>query len=391
MPLGVSVAIVAAVAWPYWAWLYRVCASLHYNDFGKFYYSVQAWREGRSLYALTPASFIGDLPVPLTNLNPPHAMLLVWPFSFLPVDLAFALWMIVNAACLGYALLAVRRSTGWQPTLWQVVVLLAGAPTATWLVTGQLTGILCVPLVHAWLGWRRGALERAGVWIGVAIAIKPFLGLFLLCFAWRREWRALAAALGAVAASFLCGVGVFGLEEHYGWKEAVEAVSWTWGAMNASLLGILTRSLSVTPYHAPITTAPMLITPVWLCLVTVAGVTLVRRLSRSDVDLSWGLLITAALLLSPLGWTYYLWWALPGLRRLLSGPLSILLLLPLPIVALTVFPHPTAWLTITFGSAYAWAVLASFISGRAQGASPSECAQPKLWPTNCCGHSREPS
>jgi alpha-1,2-mannosyltransferase len=372
LPAWVSVAIIAALAWPYWAWLYRLCASLHYNDFGKFYYSILAWREGRSLYSLTPASFVGELPTAFTNLNPPHAMLLVWPFSLLRVDLAFALWMTVNAACLCYALVAVCRATRWQPTLWQITVLLAGAPTATWLVTGQLTGVVCVPLVQAWLAWRRGATRGAGVWIGTAISIKPFLGLFLLWFVWRREWRAAAGAVMAVTALFLIGVAVFGVPEHYAWMESVGGVSWTWGAMNASLLGILTRSLSVTPYFAPLVVAPIIITPVWLCIVAVTGIALARRLSGSGVDLSWHLLITASLLMSPLGWTYYLWWALPGLPRLLSGPLSFLLLLPLPLVALTVFPRPTAWLTITIGSAYAWAVLSSFVSPRPCAASLSE-------------------
>jgi hypothetical protein len=364
MPVWVSVAIIAAVAWPYWAWLYQVCASLHYNDFGKFYYGVVAWRGGKSLYSLSPASFIGDLPDPLTNLNPPHAMLPVWPFSFMPLDWAFALWMAVNGACLLAAVVVVCHTLGWRPSFWQLTILLAGAPTATWLVTGQLSGLVALPLMLAWLAWRSARLGAAGIWLGIAVSVKPFLGLVLFWMLWRREWRALVAAASSGLAMFVLGLLVFGVTGLVEWLAAIGAVSWTWGGMNASIMGIVTRAFTVTPYHAPFIEAPLLVVPLWLAGVAVVAAQLVRHLGRYSIDHDWGMLVAAALLISPLGWTYYLWWVLPGLRSLTSHAASILLLLPLPVVALALFPQRTPLLSFTIGSAYGWALLWSFVAIR---------------------------
>jgi hypothetical protein len=364
IPPLVSIAVLAAVAWPYWWWLYRLCASLHYNDFGKFYYGVLAWREGRSLYSLSPASFIPGLPNPLTNLNPPHAMLPVWPLTFLPVDWAFALWMVVNGACLLGVTTIVCRTVEWRPSFFQLTVLMAGAPTATWLVTGQLSGLMAVPLTFAWLAWRSGRLRAAGLWLGVAASVKPFLGLLVLWMLWRREWRALQGIAYSGLAAFLCGLLVFGVAGHSEWLAATWATSWTWSAMNASLLGIVTRALTVTPYHVPFGIAAWLVVPIWLPAVAGISVLLARRLRGASVDDAWGLLVAGALLISPLGWTYYLWWMLPGLQGLTKGVTSVLLLLPLPVVALTVFTEKSPLLSFTIGSAYGWALLWSFLAIR---------------------------
>lgn len=358
VPMWVKAGTVAAVAWPYWAWLYRVCASLHYNDFGKFYYSVLAWRDGRSLYSLNPASFVPGLPEPLTNLNPPHAMLVVWPFAFLETHIAYVAWMCVNGAGLVYAIVGVCRDTGWRPTLWQLFVLLAGAPTATWIVTGQLTGVLAVPLFLAWRAWREGRHARAGVWLGVAISVKPFLVLLVLRMALRRNWAGVSTAAATAAAMFICGAVVFGVNAHGDWLASVRAVSWAGLAMNASWFGILTRAFNVTPYYVPFAIMPALIVPLWLFGVGLVGTMLVRTSNDQSDDCGWGALTLGALLAAPLGWTYYIWWVLSGLPRLLSSPIAGgLLLVPLPLVALTPIVHNSPWLSVTLGSAYGWALV----------------------------------
>jgi hypothetical protein len=362
MPVWVKAALIAALAWPYWLWLIRLCASVHYNDFGKFYFGLREWQQGRSLYSLTPASFLGDLPDPLTNLNPPHAMLAVWPLSSLPPEAAFAVWMILNAAAIAYSAARVGHETGWTPGVWELTVLLIGAPTATWLVTGQLTGLLLLPLVLSWQAWRHGDLRRAGVWLGIAISVKPFLGTFVVWMIWRREWRGVAAAAAAISVMFVMGLSVFGVQAHLDWLASVRAVSWSWAAMNSSVLAIVTRAVTTTPYHIPFAHLPALVNPLWLCAVAGVGVLLVRSLESASVDDGWGVLMSGTLLISPLGWAYYHWWLLPGLPRLASSALSVLLLLPLPVTALTGVPQPGPWTSLTIGSAYSWALLWAFVT-----------------------------
>lgn len=57
----------------------------HGRDFGRFYYAIEAWRTGGSLYDKTPAT---DEPQPPDgrlearwNLNPPQWHVLVFPFA----------------------------------------------------------------------------------------------------------------------------------------------------------------------------------------------------------------------------------------------------------------------------------------------------------------------
>jgi hypothetical protein len=107
--------------------------------------------------------------------------------------------------------------------------------------------------------------------------------------------------------------------------------------MNASLQGILAR-----------TTAPRSLALTGSALIVI--ITLVRT-RRQQIDESWLPLMVSALLASPLGWLYYIWWILPGVRPsrlLLESPL---LWIPM---AITIAGEPSAWRTLTLGSIYFW-------------------------------------
>lgn len=363
-PTWVKAALVVAAGWTYWRWLIAVCATVHFNDFGKFYYGIRAWLAGGSLYALSPASYIGDLPQPLTNLNPPHAMLLVWPVSLLPIVAAFAVWMFLNGAGMAWSAMLVARGTGWRPGFWPLVVLLMGAPTAGWLITGQLTGLLALPLALAWRHWRSGRELQGGRWFGLVLSVKPFLGLFLLWLIWRRDWRAVKGILIGSSAAVAAGMLVFGPYSYLEWAHSTAAVSWIWAPLNASVLGILTRAFGVTPYSEPMAAAPWLVNPLWAISVLSILVVLVRRLRSASIDDAWFLLMSAALLISPLGWVYYLWWLLPGLPRLLSSASAFLWLLPVLVIARVSFDHVSALGAVVLGSAYGWALIWAFFAAR---------------------------
>jgi hypothetical protein len=150
------------------------------------------------------------------------------------------------------------------------------------------------------------------------------------------------------------------------------------------VLGFLTRVLAPSAYYVPALEAPGLITPVWLLMSgTIGAVSLAVAAADSDdraVDRGFGLLLLAALLISPLGWTYYWWLALGpmvavvgswwgrdarrerpaapdtgGWRRALLLAAVPGLIWPLPA---TIAFQPSAWATVLTGSAYFWATLA---------------------------------
>jgi hypothetical protein len=151
--------------------------------------------------------------------------------------------------------------------------------------------------------------------------------------------------------------------------------------MNASLLGFLKRVLAPSAYYAPLLDAPSLIGPIWLLLSAAIGVVslavTVTDSSDGRVDRGFAVLLFAALLISPLGWTYYWWLALGPMVALVAAwhPLAAatrlagaarqrraLLLVALPglfwPLPATVTFQPNPWATMMTGSAYFWATLA---------------------------------
>ena len=289
-------------------------------------------------------------------------MLLVWPLALLPIAWAFAVWMVANGLALIYVSVLVGRESGWRPGFWQLVVLLAGAPTAAWLLTGQLTGLLAVPLALAWLSWRRARAFTGGLWFGPVLSIKPFLGLFVLWLFWRRDWGALGGIALSVATAFGAGFAVFGFEAFKDWLGALAAVEWASASMNASLLGVITRAFTKTLFHVPLAVQPAVVIPLWAAATIAVLVVLFRRIRGASVDQAWPLLMSAALLVSPLGWAYYFWWLLPGLPVLLSSALSFMLLLPIFVVGLVVFESPSPLTSVLIGSAYCWPLIWAFLS-----------------------------
>lgn len=367
---------------------------LERSDFGKLHASARAYLAGRDMYDLGPATLspvrgmTGEVLeyIKFLNLNPPHFHLILLPLAPLPGRWALAVWGLASVGCLALALRSIQREAGVMLTPWgrrlAPLALLSFAGLGAVAVTGQVSFILLVPVTLAWIAARRGRWTAAGAYLGLAMSVKPFLAIFLPYFILRRRFAALSTALATAAAAFLVGLGVFGWEAHRSWIAGLSAVTWEWVAMNASVLGFLRRILAPSSYYAPLLDAPRLITPAWLVVSGVLGVvSLAVAAAHADdaraVDRGFGVLLLAALLISPLGWTYYWWLALgpmvalvvtwgiravapeaPGPERWRRAFLLLAvpgLIWPLPA---TVAFQPSPLATVLCGSAYFWATLA---------------------------------
>ncbi|HEU5190899.1 MAG TPA: glycosyltransferase family 87 protein [Methylomirabilota bacterium] len=363
------------------------------SDFGKLHASARAYLAGRDMYDLGPATLSpvrgmsGDILhyIQFLNLNPPHFHLILLPLAPLPGRWALVVWGIVSLACLGLSLHLIAREAGVVLTPWRrrlvVLGLLSFAGFGAVAVTGQVSFVLLLPMTLAWIRARRGSWAEAGVYLGLVMSVKPFLGIFLPYLVLRRRLDALGATLGAAAGAFLLGLGIFGWDAHRSWIAGLSAVTWEWVAMNASLLGFLKRVLAPSAYYAPLFDAPGLIGPIWLLLSAAVGVVSLTIAatdsSARTVDRGFAVLLFAALLISPLGWTYYWWLALGPMVALVAAwnPLAqgttlsstarwrrALLLVAVPgllwPLPATVAFQPNPWATALTGSAYFWATLA---------------------------------
>src|SRR5690242_16721772 len=184
---------------------------------GDFYADMllaERWLEGQPLYGPNVSSAVG---APW----PPFGTLALVPFALLArvsVVASKALWAAVGMMCLGWsALVAHRWTRDWG--LVTVALLAVAMPIQGNVEHGNLALILLGVLMAALVDWDAGRDTRAGVWLGVAAALKAY-PLALLAYAvYRRRWR--AAAAGGVTVAVLTGLPLL----RYGWGGATATLA----------------------------------------------------------------------------------------------------------------------------------------------------------------------
>ena len=288
------------------------------QDFGIFYASVRNAVQGKGLYAPLPPRrqppyYTGQL-----NLNLPHTNLFFLPLAFLSPRQGLAVWAIASLLVFAWSTWASLRALRWRLPLvgWiaLVVYLLAWGPAAAFSLTLQLSFLLMGPVTASWLAARDGRPVAAGAWLGLAASAKPFLLLVVAYLALRRDGRALRAFAVVSLLFVLAGVLAFGPQSYVDWVRQLPRVSWASHYMNASLGGMVERLFGHT-YYATVSGAGWVrFTVLPVLSIAIAAITLraaVRpRRSASGEDHAWAVLLLASILLSPLGWVYYLWIAL---------------------------------------------------------------------------------
>lgn len=304
-------------------------------DFHAFYASAQAWRAGNDLYA-TGSEY--------PNLNPPHFIVAFTVFTWFSEHVAIAVWMALNlAAALGAAAL-VWRELKLPRSFVPLTIGIAAAGLSTGVLfgveEGHPVGLFALCVTAAWASHRQGRLAPTGLLMGLLVSVKPFFGCILLVSLVRREWRVIAWAITAASTAALAGALLAGPSSVLRWIETGRQVHWFYHPLNASLAGLLSRSgMGWLPW-AMLTIA--------LLAATVAAL---RR--SASIDASWLAAGLASLLVSPLGWAYYL--------PLLAGPLAaVAICRPLLIIAGLGFVWPVpVIMTLTSGEGLAAATVCS--------------------------------
>jgi alpha-1,2-mannosyltransferase len=312
-------------------------------DFTLFYVSAQ--HSSAEMFAHPPGP-------PRGNMNPPLFQLMLRPLAALPLATASGLFRLFNVLALCGCIWWLARTADERWSMADYGALLAWAPMASMISLNQLTWILWPPLLWAWSCWRRDRWALGAVGYGLALSLKPFLGVVLLWLLVTGRWRAVIVTGITAAASFGVGLLVYGIDVNLAWLEALGDVTWAYALMNASLQGLLARAMTETAYTwVPLIDAPQLVAPLAAAGGALVVIATLLRTRRQSLDTAWPVLMSGALLASPLGWLYYIWWVVPGTRpsRLLFE--APLLWMPM---AITVAVQPGPWVTLTFGSVYFW-------------------------------------
>lgn len=260
-------------------------------DFWCFYAEGRAWLDGQPLYAGT----FGKL-----NLNSPALTVLLFaPLALLPYPVTQALWML---ACLSALWLSVRLigrelEMPWSSTLTLGAMLVLTHGAFQTIAVGQLAFVLVYPCTRAWVCYRRGELVTAGAWLAPAIVAKPPLALMALLLA-VPTW--LTAGVLSAGLSLLT-LPLTGMQAWRDWLRIGSGVNWLPDTFNASLWGVVARwQGGDTPVNVsglePSLTALVVLTGLGLAILTVRQTDTDRRFLCAGL---W------SVLLSPLGWAYY--------------------------------------------------------------------------------------
>lgn len=193
-------------------------------DFAGFFAAAQILEGGqpellydRALHDRLYHALLPNLPADqsIPYVHPPFIAAALRPFTWLPYEPAFALWLVVSAGMYLAGLALVRHAV---PALaehnWRLVLLLAVTFEPFLLecwMGGQLSALGFLAFALALFAQHRGWPFAAGMALGLCLYKPPFLVLFLPLLLVSRQWRMLlgVAAAGIVLATLsLAAVGL---------------------------------------------------------------------------------------------------------------------------------------------------------------------------------------
>jgi hypothetical protein len=324
--------------------LYVRTVSSGLGDFEAYQSAALAVRHGDRLYehalAWRDAGFAVNFPGPrpLADRYPgdhntpfvyPAVFALVFvPVTFLPPEAGRLLWLTIVFGCLlgaafvlGDLFFPARRLQRIAIAVSLALALAIFQPSRASLTSAQVDSALLLLVALSLSAFVRGHDSRAGIWLALAAAVKPFLGFLVLVFLWKRAYRA-TATVGALSAvlllvpALLFGMSTlvdFAVVASY-WSSPSFAVS----PFNQSLYGLSLRLLTVNAFTVPIIDAPAMASAVRASATVVVMLVLAMSVSRTrtaptdHLGLELGLAVVAMLLVAPLAQDiYYIHLAIP--------------------------------------------------------------------------------
>jgi len=250
---------------------------------------------------------------------PPLTAVMLVPFALIAranPGVANGAWAALGVACVVWSVRqAGHRPGGWTPAL--VGLLAVAKPLHNSFEHGQITAVLLALVVAATVALERARDAPAGVWIGLATAVKAFPGLLLPYLALRRRWRALLAGCATAAGLTLAAM------LPYGPLGAVRT-AWEWFTLNTHATGVgefRMQKLGRLVYD--LGGPSFAVTAAAVALTAVVGWAVWKRRALPGPMDAWyeaGVVTLVAVLISPIGWFYYFGLLFPAWVAVLSRP-----------------------------------------------------------------------
>ncbi len=233
----------------------------------------------------------------------PPSLFLYTPLGWFDIHTAFALWSLAQCAVLAAVIFLLWKlllaDGGRDGLLLTAALTLLAFATLFTLRLGQVNYVLMLFLL---LFWRDRQRPRAGLWLALAVFVKPVAVFFFLYLFARRHWRAMTASIATMAVASLATILVYGPEMFFGYfvsnPIANDMPSYLYTELvNQSLLAAILR---VTQFD--LSTGSPLIHPLFLVLAAVLTVVtgwLAYRMSEQDEQWALALTVFFALLVFP--------------------------------------------------------------------------------------------
>lgn len=183
----------------------RILFTFQLFDFVNVYYpSIQDILHSRNLYHN-----------PLTDVNyPPTTFLFLFPFGLIPIEVAQKIWTILSfSALIGSIFVILKAVTKKLPLLTFLLIYsfaMLSFPVKFTFGMGQINLILLFLLSLCFLSYQRKKSYLAGIFLGVACAIKLTPVFLLLFFLRKRAFRVVASVLVTILSVFILAMLLFG-------------------------------------------------------------------------------------------------------------------------------------------------------------------------------------
>jgi alpha-1,2-mannosyltransferase len=290
------------------------------SDFSLFYHAAHAFFHGQAIYSLTPAEINHTVLLqkkPLlysANLTPPAFVFLTLPLGLLSASTAFALWSIfslmLNAVSI-YLLYQVFFKVYQRPIIyWALLgIYLAAMPVLANFNLGQLGNIMLFTILWIWILAKKNSDSKAGLLLGLLLSVKYFLGLLAILFLLQKRWRLVACAALSFSIINALALTVFGKESFVQYWQNLHYIVWYANNWNASLLGFFSRFGAREINHVFVLShSTQMGYYFFSALFFFIQIIICRKPlnTENDFDYAFCYTLIASLLISPLGWLYYL-------------------------------------------------------------------------------------
>jgi Glycosyltransferase family 87 len=184
----------------------------------------------------------------------PLAMLPLLPMAGFPAQTAKRMWLTLSLGLLIAAVWMLSRITKFRIEHVALVLFAGYGTLQSNFYLGQYYVFLFFLVTLAFYCLEREQSAASGVVCGTIFALKLYGAPFLLCFAAKRNWKAVAGMVGAIAVAGGLATAMFGWHDvHYFLREILpraidgEGTGDPYHSFNGTLLALLRRSFLMEP------------------------------------------------------------------------------------------------------------------------------------------------